>query len=388
MIARIFYIIILLTLLPDIYIYRSYLRHRFDFKPWQHFVWWQPGAAMMACTIMYAMISNFAPDNLTWFNIYLFLIGLLVLPKAIFAISSIAGKAARRALRLKRNWGNYIGLVLVLGELYVLFNGSMWGVSNLTVRHITLQFDNLPKAFNGYRIAHFTDAHVGTIRNDVLQKAVSEMNDAHADAIVFTGDLQNMQPKEIVPHMPTLSALKAKDGVFAVLGNHDYAKYMKLTPKQQRSNEQLTCSLEQAMGWQLLLNSHHIVRRGNDSIVIAGTENDGLPPFPCKADIARALNHIGKAAFVVMLQHDPSAWQRTILPQSHAQLTLSGHTHGGQMSLFGLRPTQLVGKNDAGLYTQGDRMLYVSTGIGGFLPFRFHMNPEIVIITLKTKDKK
>ena len=142
------------------------------------------------------------------------------------------------------------------------------------------------------------------------------------------------------------------------------------------------------MGWQLLLNSHHIVRRGNDSIVIAGTENDGLPPFPNKADIARALKHIDKAAFVVMLQHDPSAWQRTILPQSHAQLTLSGHTHGGQMSLFGLRPTQLVGNNDAGLYTQGDRMLYVSTGIGGFLPFRFHMNPEIVIITLKTKDKR
>ena len=92
---------------------------------------------------------------------------------------------------------------------------------------------------------------------------------------------------------------------------------------------------------------------------------------------------ISAQSFVVMLQHDPSAWRRSILPKSKAQLTLSGHTHGGQASFFGWRPTELLGREDAGLYREGNRALYVSTGLGGFVPFRFHMDPEVVVITLK-----
>ena len=84
-----------------------------------------------------------------------------------------------------------------------------------------------------------------------------------------------------------------------------------------------------------------------------------------------------------MLQHDPSAWQRNILPLSNAQLTLSGHTHGGQLSLFGMRPTQLVGKEDFGLFRSNGQYLYVTCGIGGVLPFRFGVTPEIVVITLR-----
>ena len=87
-----------------------------------------------------------------------------------------------------------------------------------------------------------------------------------------------------------------------------------------------------------------------------------------------------------MLQHAPSAWRRSILPGSNVQLTLSGHTHGGQMSLFGLRPTNLTGREDDGLYQEAGRALFVSTGLGGFVPFRFNMDPEVVEITLKSKN--
>ena len=134
------------------------------------------------------------------------------------------------------------------------------------------------------------------------------------------------------------------------------------------------------------MNDHLTVHRGADSIVVAGTENDGKPPFPAKADIRKALDGVQPDAFIIMLQHDPSAWRRHILPQSTAQLTLSGHTHGGQMSLFGIRPTQLAGHEDAGLYSANGRNLFVSTGLGGFLPFRFHMDPEIVEITLRVRN--
>ena len=386
MIARIFFLIILATLLPDIYVYRRFLRRRFDLTAWQHLLWWLPGAVMIAVTLTYAMIDNFAPDNLTWFNIYLFMLGLIVVPKVLFVLASVAGRLARRLLHLRRNWGNYVGLLLVLGELYVLFTGSMGGADRLRVNRVTIESVDLPAAFDGYSIVLFSDAHLGSMRSELLNRAVDAMNAQSPDIIAFVGDLQNMRPQELPRHSAVLARLHARDGVYSVLGNHDYTQYVpKLPEAQKRRNERMTRDFETSVGWQLLLNDRHIIRRGQDSIVVAGEENDGLPPFPDKADLRRTLRGILGKSFVILLQHDPSAWRRSILPNSHVQLTLSGHTHGGQMSLFGIRPTELMGKDDAGLYTEGNRMLYVTTGLGGFVPFRFHMDPEVVVITLKKK---
>lgn len=388
MIARIFFLIILAAILPDIYIYRRYLRHRFDLGLWQRLLWWLPGATMIAVTLVYAMIDNFAPDNLTWFNIYLFMLGLIVVPKVLFVMSSLMGRLLRRLFKLRRNWGNYIGLVLVLGQLYVLFTGSMTGTDRLAVKQVTIEFDDLPSAFDGYRIVQFSDIHLGSMRTELMERAVVEINKQHADLIAFTGDIQNMRPQELTRFAPLLSRLRAKDGVYSVLGNHDYSQYMpKLDDAQKKTNEMQTRNFQTSVGWNLLLNDNRIVRRSADSIVIAGEENDGRPPFPQKANLSKTLHGISAQSFVVMLQHDPSAWRRSILPKCKAQLTLSGHTHGGQASIFGLRPTEFLGKEDAGLYREGNRALYVSTGLGGFVPFRFHMDPEVVVITLKKSRK-
>lgn len=389
MIARIFLLIILATILPDAYIYRRYLRRRTDLALWLHLLWWLPGAAMTALTLTYAMIDDFAPANLTMFNAYLFLIGLVVVPKVLFVLSSLAGRFVRRVFRVRRNWGNYIGLLLVLGELYVLFIGSMVGPDRLRVRRVEIEFADLPQAFDGYRIVQFSDAHLGSMRTELLERAVAEANALHPDMIAFTGDLQNMRPQELPRFAPILARLHTADGAYSVLGNHDYTQYVpKLPDAQKRRNERLMRDFHVAVGWNLLLNDRRVLRRGADSIVVAGEENDGLPPFPQKADLGKTLRGISPRSFVVLLQHDPSAWRRSILPQSHVQLTLSGHTHGGQMSIFGLRPTRLMGKEDAGLYRDGGRSLYVSTGLGGFVPFRFHMDPEIVEITLRVKRNK
>ena len=385
MIARIFIFIILATLLPDLYIYRRYIRHRFDLSLVMRLLWWVPGAAMVAVTLVYAMIDDFAPANLTLFNIYLFMLGLIVVPKLLFVLSSIAGRGVRRMTGGTRNWGNYFGLLLVLGQLYVLFMGSMTGTDRLRVRRVTISVPNLPKSFDGYRIVQFSDIHLGSMRSELLERAVEQMNRLRPDMIAFTGDIQNMRPDELTRHTSTLRRLYAKDGVYSVLGNHDYSEYVpKLPMRQRRHNEQLTREFHANVGWQLLLNDHRIIRRGNDSIVIAGEENDGLPPFPSKADLKRTLRGVSPRSFVVMLQHDPSAWRRSILPGSNVQLTLSGRTHGGQMSLFGLRPTSLLGREDDGLYQEAGRALFVSTGLGGFVPFRFNMDPEVVEITLRS----
>lgn len=386
MIARISIIILLVTLLPDIYMYRRYVKRRLG-NVWARMAWWLPTLLIMVSTIGVSLTRDFAPHNLTLFNTYLFITALVVLPKLTFVLCSLAGRLARRVLKLQRNWGNYVGLVLVLAELYILFHGTMVGTDRLNVRQVTIEFDDLPKAFDGYRIAQFTDAHLGSMKDELMLRAVTAIDDMRPDLIVFTGDIQNMRPEELPRFTQTLKRLKAKDGVMSVLGNHDYSHYVNVSPEEALRNERMTRDFETSVGWQLLLNDNRIVRRGSDSIVIAGGENDGRPPFPAKADLKKTLRGIHAKSFVVMLQHDPSAWRRHILPETNAQLTLSGHTHGGQISLFGLRPTELVGKEDDGLYVEGKRKLFVSTGLGGFIPFRFYMNPEVVEITLKRINK-
>lgn len=386
MIARISIIILLVTLLPDIYMYRRYVKRRLG-NVWARIAWWLPTLLIMVSTIGVSLTRDFAPHNLTLFNIYLFITALVVLPKLTFVLCSLAGRLARRMLKLRRNWGNYVGLVLVLAELYILFHGTMVGTDRLNVRQVTIEFDDLPKAFDGYRIAQFTDVHLGSMKDELMLRAVTAIDDMRPDLIVFTGDIQNMGPDELPRFAQTLKRLKAKDGVMSVLGNHDYSRYVNLPPDEALRNERMTRDFETSVGWQLLLNDNRIVRRGSDSIVIAGGENDGRPPFPAKADLKKAMRGIHAKSFVVMLQHDPSAWRRHILPLTNAQLTLSGHTHGGQISLFGLRPTELVGKEDDGLYVEGKRKLFVSTGLGGFVPFRFYINPEVVEITLKKTNK-
>ena len=376
----------MVTLLPDIYMYRRYVKRRLG-NVWARMAWWLPTLLITVSTIGVSLTRDFAPHNLTLFNTYLFITALVVLPKLTFVLCSLAGRLARRVLKLRRNWGNYIGLVLVLAELYILFHGTMMGTDRLNVRQVTIESDDLPEAFDGYRIAQFTDAHLGSMKDELMLRAVTAIDDMRPDLIVFTGDIQNMRPEELPRFAQTLKRLKAKDGVMSVLGNHDYSHYVNVSPEEAQRNERMTRDFETSVGWQLLLNDNRIVRRGLDSIVIAGGENDGRPPFPAKADLKKTMRGINAKSFVVMLQHDPSAWRRHILPETNAQLTLSGHTHGGQISLFGLRPTELVGKEDDGLYVEGKRKLFVSTGLGGFIPFRFYMNPEVVEITLKRINK-
>ncbi len=384
MIARIFIFILLFVVLPDVYIYARYVRRRTGIKRWQRLLWWLPAAVLVAYAVVLSLVPGFAPVELVWLNVYLFLLGLIAVPKLLFAFCSSAGLLLRRFLHLRRNWGNYAGVALSLCSLYILVYGSTAGVDELHTRRVSLTFKNLPPAFDGYRIVQFSDVHVGSMRHETVQRMVTAINRLKPDAVVFTGDLQNMQPRETDGLAHLLGQIRAKDGVFSVLGNHDYSMYVEATESRKRSNETLLQNRERSYGWQLLMNESRVVRRGGDSIVIAGAENDGLPPFPSRADMKRMLAGVTDSAFVIVLQHDPSSWRRTVLPQSNAMLTLSGHTHGGQLSLFGFRPTQLTGHEDCGVYREGSRVLNVSTGVGGFVPFRFGMPPEVVELTLRS----
>jgi len=288
----------------------------------------------------------------------------------------------------RRKWLRWTCTLLVLLCWYVLLYGTYVGVSRIQVRQEVFTSADLPAAFDGYRIVQFSDLHIGSYtgwREQILKDVVDSINAQKGDLIVFTGDLQNKEPKEIVPFRKILAKLTAKDGIISVLGNHDYPMYVKdeVDEIQQAMNMNMLVNEEEELGWRLLTNSYRRIRRGDERIYIAGMENDGEGRFPQRGDISDALIGLNRQSFVVMLEHDPTAWRRKILPHSHCQLTLSGHTHGGHFSLFGWSPAMLRYREWGGMHYAGSRALNVSTGVGGVVPIRFGVTPEIVVITLK-----
>ena len=389
MIARIIIPILLAIVLPDIYIDMHYWRHYKGYTWWRRLLWWLPSVLMVAYSIAIASTRNFVPDEMMFINVYMMLVGLVVMPKMLFALCSGIGYLVCKYTHRRRNYGNFIWLPFAAGAIYIIMYGFIVGFGKLEVKHLDLYFDDLPEAFEGYRIVHFSDAHVGSFQYDkksILQRDIDSINAQKADMVVFTGDIQNMQPDELLPVMPLLSKVKAKDGVYSVLGNHDYSIYIDATEDVKKANIKATVDREQQMGWTVLRNDNRVIRRNADSLVIAGEENGGRKPSPKLADLEKSLHGVGKGAFIVMLQHDPNVWQEKIVPDGRVQLTLSGHTHAGQVSVFGLRFTQLIAHNDYGLYNQGRQQLYVTSGLGGVVAMRFGATAEIAVITLhKTK---
>ena len=324
---------------------------------------------------------------------FFMIMGLVVVPLLLVLLC--------RWLMPRRDWRKgAIACTLIIWGL-VLY-GHLVGYQQLEVHRYDYVSADVPQAFDGYRIVQFSDAHVGTMtgyRQSLLQRAIDSINALNPDVIIFTGDLQNLHPFELQEHMETLRRLHAKDGVYSILGNHDYPTYLDCDEETKAALVEQTIKSERKMGWKLLLNEHSIIRRDSDSIVIAGMENWGkMKRMPRKGDVKKTLAGLSSqlltpslhssSPFVIMLQHDPSAWDEKILPECQAQLTLSGHTHGGQFEFLGWSPASLSYEEWGGWTYKDGRALYVSTGLGALIPFSLGMPGEIVQITLKGKRVK
>ncbi len=389
MIARIFILLLFAIILPEIYLDRHILKKRSRYLWWQRLTWWIPSILLIIYTLVLTFQKNFAPDSIILLNIYLLLIGIVIIPKALFALFSFLGCIFCKVRHRKKNWGNIVGLCLSIFIIYVTIYGSTIGFKRLEVVKKDYYSKDLPKSFDGFKVVLFSDLHLGTYQGkaNIVERIVDSINAQKPDIIAFTGDIENMHPEELYPYISILSKLKSKDGVYSVLGNHDYSNYIKADELIKVANEKELISLERQFGWNLLLNENKTIWRGKkDHIVIAGMENDGLAPFPQKGDIKKALLGVKDDTFVIMLEHDPTAWQRVILPKSNVQLTLSGHTHASQFSILGWSPSKLVYKESNGMYMDCSRAIYVTKGSGGFIPFRFGASNEIVVITLHSKD--
>lgn len=285
-----------------------------------------------------------------------------------------------------------LGLVVAALPFATAVYGMVKGAYDYRVKRVVLNFPHLPDAFNGFKMLQITDLHTGSfVSQEPLREAVKLINKQEADVVFFTGDLVNNVASELTNHLDTLKEIKGKQGVFSVLGNHDYGDYVNWGSREaKQQNLNTLIGYQREMGWKLLLNEHHHIEKDGERICILGVENWGnRAGFPKYGNLAKAHTGTEQTSFKVLLSHDPSHWDGEINKTfPDIDLTLSGHTHGMQfgVNIPGLKwsPVQYVYKQWAGLYQKGKQYLYVNTGLG-FLgyPGRVGFLPEITVFELR-----
>ncbi len=285
------------------------------------------------------------------------------------------------------------GLVVAVIPFLSMMYGITKGKYQYTVHKIEIELPHLPEAFDGYKIVQISDIHAGSFDSKAKVKlGIDKINALSPDIVCFTGDLVNTDKDEIKPYIDIFSAIEAKDGKFAVLGNHDYMGiYRSKTPNIYKADLYKSFDL---MGFDLLNNENRILTKDGQSINLIGVENWGESKwFPKEGDLDKASNGLSSDAVNILLSHDPTHWEKIVKDHPfHVDLTLSGHTHGFQFGVkwanFEWSPAQLRYKYWAGLYLEGTKYLYINRGFGflGF-PGRVGMWPEITEITLKKKKK-
>lgn len=314
-------------------------------------------------------------------------------------VVGLFGKAGGDDFHLpgRRKFISQIALGLAAVPFASLIYGMYKGKYRYRVVAHELFFPDLPAGFDGYTITQISDVHSGSFDNaKKINYGIDMINAVGSDTIVFTGDLVNNLASEMTPWKESFARLRAPDGVYSILGNHDYGTYYRGFENEAEANQnfQDVCACHGEMGWQLLRDEHVIKSRGGDQLAIVGVENIGGGNFIKAGDLNKANEGLDPSIFRVLLSHDPSHFEDEVseYPIKH-QLTLSGHTHGMQ---FGIEipgwikwsPVQWRYPRWAGVYESNDRLLNVNRGFG-FLayPGRVGIWPEITKITLRKGER-
>ncbi len=285
---------------------------------------------------------------------------------------------------------------LALGVASIPFAGLLYGIVkgkyNFKVLKHVLYFDDLPSAFDGFRLTQISDIHSGSFDDaDKIEYAIDLINEQDTDMLLFTGDIVNTVASEMDDWIDTFNRIKEyKYGKYSVLGNHDYGEYVTWESQEEKENNfQAIKDIHTKINFNLLLNDSDFIEKDGQRIAVVGVENWGHN-FKKAGDLKKASQKINKEDFKILMSHDPSHWEYEVKEhEDHFHLTLSGHTHGFQ---FGIEipgfmrwsPVQYVYKQWAGMYSEMGRFLNVNRGFGFHaFPGRVGIWPEITVIELR-----
>ena len=328
--------------------------------------------------------------------IFQLLVSVILLAEDVFRIPQALYSFLKRVpeqtqfIPSRRKIISQIALGLASIPFASLLYGMYRGKYNYKVLSYNLEFEDLPDAFDGFKITQISDIHSGSFDNQTKVKyGVDLVNQQKSDLVLFTGDLVNNRADEIKPWIKIFNKIKAEFGVFSILGNHDYGDYMRWeSPAAKRKNMEDLYDAHNEMGWDLLLNESRYIEKDGERLAIIGVENWGSG-FKKAGDLNKALNKVSEKDFKILLTHDPSHWEAQVIPHPFKiHLTLSGHTHGMQ---FGIEipgiikwsPAKWRYKQWAGVYGENKQYLNVNRGFGYLAyPGRVGMWPEVSVITL------
>lgn len=290
---------------------------------------------------------------------------------------------------------HHTGMLVGAIGLVILLYGLCIGRTEIETRSIVISSPSIPKSFNGYRILQLSDAHLGSlIKHEYWLKHLPQrINSLKPNLVVFTGDLVNSYAEETQGWESIFKSIIAPDGKWACKGNHDYSHYHWRNDMDSTANAIAVNQAYKRLGWTLLNDSSTILTQGQDTLYLCGVENISRPPFISYGSVSKAMQNIPDSIPVIMLSHDPMAWEDSIRQHKNVFLTLSGHTHAMQMGidLWGLHlsPASLMHPYWDGTYQHEyhKQYLHVNRGLGYVgIPFRIGMKPEITLIELYSAE--
>ncbi len=411
MILRFLFFLVLLLLI-DLYFFQSI---KTIFNPlqevkryWAYRIYWGITVAGLLFTL-FSLITYQNPVVPRIYYLYVFcfllilfvskLIGSLPLMledvsrlfKWLIAFFQKGGMPQNTAGMSRGKFISYSALGLAAIPFSTMLFGMVKTAFDFKLRRVKIPIANLPEAFEGMKIIQISDIHSGSFISAAhFKNAVDLINQENPDAVFFTGDLVNDRASEAEPFIEVWKTLKAKFGVFSILGNHDYGDYVIWeNAEDKKANFARLLEIHKEMGWDLLRNEHRIIEKDGQKIALLGVENWGSSlRFPKKGDMQAAQNNLEAVPVKILLSHDPSHWD-AVITQTYKDidLTLSGHTHGFQFGIEipGIKwsPSQYVYPHWAGHYTQNNQHLYVNRGLGflGYLG-RVGIHPEITVLEL------
>ncbi len=268
-------------------------------------------------------------------------------------------------------WWNRVGFLLVVP--FATLYGTFQALRPPQIHEVEIRIPNLAKEWEGVRIAHLTDTHVGPILGrSWVEDLVRRVDSAKPDIVVHTGDLVDGSVESLRDALEPLSRLRGREGTFFVTGNHEGYSGIKPWSQQMR-----------LWGWDVLANERRILSRKDAQLVMAGVTDaheggirGGLAP-----DVGSALAGIPPDVPVILLAHQP---KQAIQAQGHrVSLQLSGHTHGGQIWPFHYL-VRLQQPMNAGLERIGDVLVFTSRGAGFWgPPLRIGSPAEVPILVLR-----
>lgn len=263
------------------------------------------------------------------------------------------------------------GVLALLGSYPILIERNI-----VTINRYRIFLDDLPKSFDGFTVAHLTDLHLGTLVSEsFIEGVVTKTNNLNTDIIACTGDYvhQRNTTKEIDTVWPILSKLRAKHGVYSVLGNHDH-----------------WADTGRSLYWlnrigQNIRHKSTSITRGGEKLTIGGAGDF----WEDEVNIDKAFAETQESECRILLSHNPDSIDQHF--NTKISFTLSGHTHGGQVRIPYYGAPVLPVKNklySSGVISTAKTKMFISRGIGwSIYPIRLNCYPEIAVLELRRSNK-